>query len=398
MTERVLFVDDDPQILNAFRRGLRKRLDLHTAEGGKAGLEALEKEGPFAVVVSDQQMPEMDGITLLREVKNRAPLTVRMMLTGNADQGTAAAAVNEGHIFRFLTKPCTPDELAAAVEAAKEQYRLVTAERDLLEKTLAGSVKVLVDVLALNDPEAFKETGRLQAWGNQLARHIKHQDTWALNMATMLVSLGRITLPNDVAEKLRNRAPLSKAEQDMVNRTPEVARDLIANIPRLGGVAEAVYYQAAGYNGSGFPADGVAGPDLPFEARVLKILTDLAATTRRQKPSAASFATLEKRAQLYDPTLLAAARACLVAETEQAEEEAEEEEAEIREVTVRMLSPRFRLAEDVTTETGVKILASGLRMSPAMIKKIQQYHALHRIKEPIYVVEIKEEEPAQANG
>ena len=68
MTERVLFVDDDPQILNAFRRGLRKRLDLHTAEGGKAGLEALEKEGPFAVVVSDQQMPEMDGITLLREV------------------------------------------------------------------------------------------------------------------------------------------------------------------------------------------------------------------------------------------------------------------------------------------------------------------------------------------
>ena len=141
MTERVLFVDDDPQILNAFRRGLRKRLDLHTAEGGKAGLEALEKEGPFAVVVSDQQMPEMDGITLLREVKNRAPLTVRMMLTGNADQGTAAAAVNEGHIFRFLTKPCTPDELAAAVDAAKEQYRLVTAERDLRRDRLRHAAR-----------------------------------------------------------------------------------------------------------------------------------------------------------------------------------------------------------------------------------------------------------------
>ena len=136
MTSKVLFVDDDMNILTSFRRRLGRRFDITTLLGGERGLEALDDEGPFAVVITDQRMPNMDGITFLGELRKRAPDTVRMMLTGNTDLTTAIKAVNEGSIFRFFTKPCPLDDLASAIEVGLEQYNLVTAERELRDVQL----------------------------------------------------------------------------------------------------------------------------------------------------------------------------------------------------------------------------------------------------------------------
>ncbi len=390
MTDRVLFVDDDPQILSAFKRGLRKRFDLKTAEGGAAGLETLNDDGPFSVVVSDQQMPEMDGISFLRKVKQKSPLTVRMMLTGNADQKTAMDAVNEGHIFRFLTKPCEPEELATAVEAAQQQYKLISAERELLEKTLAGSVKVLVDVLSLNDPESFKETARLRRWGQKLAKPVGLEGTWALNMATMLHGIGRITLPAEITQKLRDGEDLSAVEAEMLAHTPETARDLIKNIPRLEAVAEAVYYQAAGYDGSGFPGDGKKGDALPLEARILRILIDLAKASSRDAPSPEIFDRLAKAGAAYDPAILKAAKATLAAKA--SEDKKAAPEPEVMKVHLHELTTDHKLVTDIVTESDVLVLAGGHRMSRAMIQKIRQYHKLRPVKQPISVVEVSDEE------
>ena len=398
MTESVLFVDDDPQILSAFKRGLRKRFDLKTAEGGAAGLETIDEHGPFAVVVSDQQMPEMDGIAFLRQVKQKSPLTVRMMLTGNADQKTAMDAVNEGHIFRFLTKPCGPEDLAVAVEAAQRQYRLIAAERELLEKTLAGSIKVLVDVLSLNDPDAFKETARLQKWGQKLARFMGLADVWALSMTIMLHGIGRITLPGELTQKLRDGQKLNEIESEMLARSPETARDLIKNIPRLEAVAEAVYYQAAAYDGSGFPGNASKGQEIPVEARILRILSDLAQASAREAPSNAVFDRLAKEDGLYDPEILKAARACLAPQKD--DDSAEPPEPEIQEIELFQLKTNHKLAEDVVTEGGVLVLASGHHMTQAMIEKLKQYNKLKKLKQPISIVEIPEEtaEDGEAAG
>src|SRR5262245_51674395 len=132
MSERILFVDDEENLLAAVARQLRKEFDVETALGGELGLEAIDRNGPYAVVVSDMRMPGMDGIEFLRRVKDRMPDAVRMMLTGNSDLGTAMQAVNEGRIFRFMTKPCPPDMLAASLRSGLEQHRLITAERDIL--------------------------------------------------------------------------------------------------------------------------------------------------------------------------------------------------------------------------------------------------------------------------
>jgi len=116
MEQKILFVDDDANILAAFRRHLRKRFHFDTALGPEEGLKAVVEKGPYAVVVSDLRMPKMDGIEFLTHVKEIAPDTVRMMLTGHADLHNTIEAVNEGNIFRFLTKPCPVDELSKALQ------------------------------------------------------------------------------------------------------------------------------------------------------------------------------------------------------------------------------------------------------------------------------------------
>jgi DNA-binding NtrC family response regulator len=131
---RILFVDDEPAFLYGYKLMLRQEFEVDTAVGGEQGLASIHDHGPYAVVVSDMRMPGMNGLEFLTRVRRVSPDTVRMMLTAHTDINTAMEAVNEGNIFRFLTKPCERDVLGKAITAGLVQYRLVTAEKELLEK------------------------------------------------------------------------------------------------------------------------------------------------------------------------------------------------------------------------------------------------------------------------
>jgi signal transduction histidine kinase len=131
---KVLFVDDEPAFLAGIRVNLRGAYRVITAESAAQGLLELERHGPFPVVVSDLRMPGMDGVSFLAEVRRRQGSSVRILLTGNADLDSAIAAVNRGHVFRFLEKPCPTREVIAAVEDALVQYRRITADRELLHR------------------------------------------------------------------------------------------------------------------------------------------------------------------------------------------------------------------------------------------------------------------------
>ncbi|MBI6546352.1 MAG: response regulator, partial [Cyanobacteria bacterium NC_groundwater_1444_Ag_S-0.65um_54_12] len=141
---KILCVDDETQILAGLAWHLRRQYEMIAALNAPAGLEALERDGSIAIVLSDMRMPGMDGAAFLSRVRQVAPDAARILLTGHADLEVAINAVNEGQIFRFLTKPCPPPVLLAAVNAAAEQYRLITAERVLLGQTLGGSIKALI--------------------------------------------------------------------------------------------------------------------------------------------------------------------------------------------------------------------------------------------------------------
>ena len=147
MSDRVLVVDDEPNFLASVRRGLRGRYDLTTVESGAEALRAISESGPFSVVVCDQQMPHMNGVEALHRIRDLTPDTVRIMLTGNADQETAIAAINQGQVFRFLSKPCPSADLATAIDSALAAYHAAAAERAVI----AAQMRRLSDYDFLTD-------------------------------------------------------------------------------------------------------------------------------------------------------------------------------------------------------------------------------------------------------
>ena len=149
---KVLCVDDEPQVLEGLALHLRRSYDVVTATSGAAALDVLGKDGVTAVIISDMRMPAMDGAAFLSRARQLVPDATRILLTGQSSLAAAIGAVNDGHIFRFLTKPCAPPALMAAVGDGAEQHRLVRAEKVLLEQTLHGSIKAMTDILALANP------------------------------------------------------------------------------------------------------------------------------------------------------------------------------------------------------------------------------------------------------
>src|ERR1044071_1803603 len=185
VSEKILFVDDESAILQGYVRLFRNDFEIDTSVTGKGALIAIETKGPYAVVVSDMQMPEMSGVEVLRKVKEIAPDSVRIILTGHAD---LSAAVNDGSVFRFLTKPCSKETLGKTLSAALIQYRLVRAERELLEHTLKGSIEVLSEVLSIVNPAAFSRAMRLKRYMKHVVSMLRLPRPWRFEVAAMMRS------------------------------------------------------------------------------------------------------------------------------------------------------------------------------------------------------------------
>ena len=240
MTTRVLLVDDEPNVLEAIQRGLRKRFELHIANSGAQGLKVLAEAGPFAVIVSDMRMPEMTGAQFLARAREKCPDTVRMILSGQSDLAATIAAVNEGHIFRFLSKPIANEQLSAAIDAGLQQYRLITAEKVLLEQTLAGAAKMLIEILGMVSPAAYGRASRLQRYVVAMSAAIGVADRWQYPLAAMLSQIGCVSIPVEIFSRIDAGQSLGAEEQRLYDSHPEVASKLLAAIPRLEDVAAIV--------------------------------------------------------------------------------------------------------------------------------------------------------------
>lgn len=356
MAEKVLFVDDDQNILASYQRVFRKQFTLHTAMGGEEALAIVASHGPFAVIVSDMQMPSMNGVKFLAKARKLTPDSVRMILTGYSDMQTAIEAVNEGHIFRFLTKPCHPEALTKALNAGIAQYRLVTAEKELIEKTLSGAVKVLTDVLSLVSPTAFGRASRVQRLAQDIARALKVENAWQLEIAAMLSQLGCVTLPEETLDKVFRGRALSPLEVKIFQDHPKVGHDLIANIPRLEAIAAIIGYQEQHYDGSGIPGDGVRGAALPVGARVLKVALDFDTLVSGGVRPDEAVMRLQERAGWYDPAVVDALGSGIHGLVGQ----------EVHSVAVDELSNGMIFAEEVRSTSGLLLLAKGQHVTPSL--------------------------------
>jgi response regulator RpfG family c-di-GMP phosphodiesterase len=379
VNEKILFVDDEANVLSAFQRQLRKQFRIKTALGGEQALRLIDQHGPFAVVVSDMRMPEMDGVRLLAEVQRRTPDSIRVMLTGNADLQTAIDSVNEGQIFRFLTKPCPGDALTQTLRAALTQYRLITAERDLLENTLNGSIALVTDMLSMIDPDSFGRSVALRESAGSIARALAIDDPWAVELAAMLAQIGTIAIPPETLAKVRAGIPLDEREDEVVARLPEIGHGLLAHIPRLSTVAEIVLLHKKRFDGSGPPATSIAGDELPIGARILAVAADLAVLEEAGVPRHHALERMRAQRGHYDPVVLDAAAAVGLHDDDQ------HALSTVAEVRITDLRPGQTLMVNIETVEGRLLIAAGTRVTETIIERLRNYSHLRELREPIRV-------------
>jgi response regulator RpfG family c-di-GMP phosphodiesterase len=375
---RILCVDDEQSVLDGLGRALRSLFIVETAIGGRLGLEILKSKGPFVVVTSDLRMPLMDGVAFLSRARELAPDTVRVLLTGQGDMEAAIGAVNDGNIFRFLSKPCPTGVLVRSLMACAEQYRLVTAEKVLLEQTLRGSIKALTDILALTNPAAFGRATRVQHSVSDIMAHFEITERWPVEVAAMLSQIGYVTLPPLTQEKIYKSEPLTAAETAMVERVPKVVEQLLANIPRLELVREILHLYPREFAGAKTSAVTTMGNALPWGARALKIALDCDILESEKGTANHVFDILRGRIGWYDPEILEA-----LAELRGRGKK----EVLVHELTLDKIVAGMLFDEDVKSAKGLLLIARGQEVTPGLLERVRNFSSELGIREPIRMVE-----------
>lgn len=368
---KILCVDDEPRVLEALNRHLRERFQVLTASNGAAAIDIIGQHRDLAVVLSDMRMPEMDGATLLRHTRALQPNAVRILLTGQADVAAAIKAINDGQIFRFLTKPCPPDQLLTVLEEAIRQYELVTAERLLLQRTVVGSIRALADIMMLVSPAVVGRAIRLRQRVSALASELNIEDRWQLEAAALLSHLGQLSLPEVLTEKLVSGEPLDGAESLRLRDAVRAANRLIAHVPRLEPVSAllraVLELDETDNRATGSPAD-------TLHVQVLNLAMDLERLQSEGLPAAAMLDTLETLAE-YTPNVLAAARNCLL----QGSDSLQRVEIAVSELEVGMV-----LDEDLLTTREVLIAPRGCEVTVSFLEHIR--HFMRELSRPTVLV------------
>lgn len=384
MNDRVLFVDDEENILSGYKRNLRREFSIDTAISGQAGLELIERNGPYPVVVSDMRMPQMNGVEFLTKVCQAHPDTARIMLTGQADMNDAIAAVNDGQIFRFLTKPCPPEILQKALDAGIRQHQLVTAERELLEKTLKGSITVLTNILSLVNPMAFSRGERIKPIITHICQKLALADIWQYELAAVLSQIGLVTVPQEVMDKLDNGDDLDENENAMIESCPSISHDLLWEIPRLDKIAKMIAWQQERYvnlnDTSNYQAPLSEKEQIKAGAQLLKVALAYDDRRYRQKEAHRNILDhLQHAQETYNPTFVSTLASFA------------DEQANVinRETNIFELNQNMILNQDVVTKKGVILAAKGSEVTLTLIKFLENYAYRGEVDDRLKVKELQ---------
>jgi FixJ family two-component response regulator len=372
---RVLCLDDESSVLDGLKRFLRAYYDVVTTTDPREALTLLgaEPDNPIAVIVSDMRMPQMTGVQVLQQAETVSPDTTRVLLTGDADIHGAVGAINQGHVFRFLLKPCPQQDLKATVAAAVEQHRLVRVERELLENTLKGSVDALMDTLGMAQPALFSRAGRLRRLVAALCGDLGVANGWQVEMAAQMGEIGAITLPASVVPALEGGTPATDAEAKMLARLPAIADSLLAKIPRLEAVRDIVRHQ--------LPTDRNPVTPLPEEApdgaRLLQAVREYDALVWRGMPPDLAVAALSARKTHSREVLLALAEVGGMRLPNEA----------VLEIDADELAIGDELADDLHSAKGLLLVGRGQIITERLLIRVGNYQMTTGLQGRILIVD-----------
>jgi putative nucleotidyltransferase with HDIG domain len=273
---RVLFVDDEPLVLEGLRRAVCADFVADLAEGSEEGLAKLRNHGPYHVVVSDLRMPKMDGIGFLTAARDIAPASVRVMLTGFEDVEALGRAVNEGQIFRFLLKPVSREKLVATIRECNAHYQLACIEKDHLKvanEALAqfdiGTLTSLARAIDAKSAWTAGHSERVASVAVKIgqAMGLDAQKLHIIRRGALLHDIGKIGTPASILDKA---GELNAEETRIMRDHVAVGVRILEPIPGFRDALPMVAQHHEWFDGTGYLA-GLAGENIDLHARILAV-------------------------------------------------------------------------------------------------------------------------------
>lgn len=402
----MLLVDDESSILSSLRRVFRSEgYKILVAESGAEGLTVLEQNS-VDLVISDMKMPVMDGAAFLAEVATRWPKVIRILLTGYADLSSTIKAINEGKIYKYLSKPWEDNDLKITVRHALEGKYLEAERNRLLEltrrqneqlkelngslerkveertkdlhkaheslkKSYFSSIKTFSNLVEMREGHATGHSRRVAEHARVLAVKLGHSADFAQQVmfAGLLHDIGKIGLPDQLIGRAFNS--LGKEDRIRVARHTVIGEGLLMGFDLLSEATKMVRSHHENYDGSGFP-DGLSGADIPMGARILAVVNDydsmligMMTTLRQSQSEALDFISRNKRKR-YDPDVVEA----FLQQFEQPDVQMREPEMKIN---AGQLQVGMVLARDLITKSGILVLSEGYILDEKIIEKIHNF-------------------------
>lgn len=414
----LLLVDDEDNILNSLRRVLRNEpYRLLTAGSGEAALALLEQQ-PVDLVISDARMPGMDGATLLAEVQQRWPQCLRILLTGYADITTTVKAINEGQIYRYISKPWDDDELRLIIRQAlafqhseRERLRLEALTREQnerlqelnatldqrvrdrtaeleqtadmldlayaeLRKSYVTATEVFANLVGQRLSKERQTNTQVIALVKAYAEHhrLDERSSNDLAMAAALYNIGKLTWDDQLLG--RPSDTLYKEERARYRQYPVVGENLLMTLEPVQDAGRLIRHHQERWDGNGFP-DRLEGVAIPFGARLLKLAVDFIelqrglVLERRLNRDEALLLIKKYAGRLYDPELCDA----FIELCTSLAPDLVLADASILAVDTRRLEPGMLLARNLHAENGMLLLNEGKPLTRALIHKLIAFEA-----------------------
>lgn len=365
MPIKLLYISEDEAEFKTLPQSLRDSYIIHHADSFQKAQTNLKHIGKCSVVITEFPHAGKGCAAFFKKLAKTHPHIVRLLLISPTDFSIGHSAIQAASLFQILDKPHPPEILHQVIQKSVEIYISNQEMQRTMRQTLMGSVRAMVDILDMVNPEAMGFAKRIRNRVLSTGKALGVRPLWHLELAVMLSHVGCVALPTDIILKRDKGKALSPEEQQMFDMHSYIASTLVANIHSMTPVAEIIQHQCESLNDK-----------QPLESRIIKTALDVDHMERRGKDAQSILKQMLKKPKAFDKRVVEA----------MLDSEKPQDDSDTLEIDVERLKEGMIMAQDLVNKDGTKLLLKGQPVSSTSLNIIKSFHITLGIIEPIYIM------------